>query len=406
MSFVGSAARFVFDKLPLSIVSTFLFAMIIVVVIVGRRRMVERHVLGRCREKFPREVLTDALAGIAAGYIGSFLLFFLGITVNFEGFFYVLVIAFGLMLLDIRFLCFAYAAGLLSLVSLLFGRPILHVPGILALVAVLHIMESLLILVIGDRGALPVYFRRREETVGGYLLQRIWPIPLLGLTMLEGTGLSGGTSISTPAWWPLIPAKLINVPADSVTFAFMPLTAALGYGDISLVSTPRRKAVYSATSLGLYSMILLLLAMGAVRVPALSWLAALFAPCGHEFVLYLGRRAELRGQPVFAMGEDGVTILSVLPGSPAARLGLKPGGIITRVNHYAVRTKAEFAARLAESPIIRTITTILPGGSGERSHDLRGDPGQFGLILVPDPGEPAQVDIKPWHFLPVKKNAR
>ena len=82
-----------------------------------------------------------------------------GISVNKIGGLYLLITALGLMLIEQRFLCFAYAGGVLSLLHLLFGFPQeLSVPQVMALVAVLHLVEALLIYLTGSLYSLPYIF--------------------------------------------------------------------------------------------------------------------------------------------------------------------------------------------------------------------------------------------------------
>src|SRR5690606_41661119 len=90
---------------------------------------------------------------------------------------YARLVAIALMMVHPRFICSAYAGGILSVTHLLFGWPGLSVPAIMALVAVLHLVESLLILLHGPTGATPVYVRRPDgRVVGGFTMQKFWPI--------------------------------------------------------------------------------------------------------------------------------------------------------------------------------------------------------------------------------------
>ena len=269
--------------------------------------------------------------------------------------------------------------------------------------AVLHITESLLILIDGDRRALPVYLRRSEGTVGGYLLQRVWPMPLICLSMAMITPQDGLVYLNNPSWWPLIPLEAAKNSVSNLVFLALPAAVALGYGDLAMTTTPRRKAIRTAGLLGLFSLVLLALAVAAARLSVFAWVAAIFAPLGHELVLFAARRMELRGRPAFAQAENGVTILAVLPNTQADRAGLRPGRVIVNLDGEPVRNKAEFLARLGESTHQATLETRERDGRDERSHELRRDGKHLGLILAPDLDEPAQVKFGPWRFLPTRK---
>ena len=403
MTFFGAMAGRVFDYLPYAIAFPWPLLLVFVSLLVARRRAVERRVLGQCQAPFWREVAVEAIGGIAAGFAGSLILLYLGITLSTDGFAYVFFLALFLMLLDLRYLCFAYAGGLLSLFSLITGLPKLHIPSLLALVAVLHITESLLILVDGDRRALPVYLQRPEGTVGGYLLQRVWPMPLICLSMAMAAPHDSVVYLNNPNWWPLIPLEAAKSSVNTLVFLALPAAVALGYGDLAMTTTPRRKALRTAGLLGLYSLALLALAVAAVKLPSFAWVAALFAPLGHELVLFTARRMELRGKPAFAQAGNGVTILAVLPNTGAERAGLRPGRVIVRLDGQPVRNKGEFLARLGESAHPAALVTADPDGLNERDHELRRGGKHLGLVLAPDPDEPAQVKLGPWRFLPTRR---
>ncbi|MGE5406023.1 MAG: PDZ domain-containing protein, partial [Candidatus Saccharibacteria bacterium] len=130
-----------------------------------------------------RPTIISALAGIIAGYVGSILLVVCGIDLGGSNFLLVFLLALCLMLIHPRFICFAYAGGILSICNILFGFPHLKVAQVMGLVAILHIVESILILLTGYLDPLPVYTSRPGSgTVGGFNLQKFWPIPLIALT--------------------------------------------------------------------------------------------------------------------------------------------------------------------------------------------------------------------------------
>ncbi|MEW5865622.1 MAG: PDZ domain-containing protein, partial [Bacillota bacterium] len=175
----------------------------------ARTARVQQKVFGQAVESPASLVLTSLLTGAAAGLVASMIFVFIGVTVTGAGVSFILPLALVLMLIDPRFLCFSYAGGLLALSNLLFGFPKVGIPEIMILVAVLHLIESLLIRTTGDQGALPLYMKTRDgKVVGGFLLQKFWPIPLVGMMLLtpqmsEIKDIARGL-ISMPDWWPLI----------------------------------------------------------------------------------------------------------------------------------------------------------------------------------------------------------
>ena len=155
-----------------------------------------------------RQIILAAVYGLGGGLFGSFLLTVMGLTVNQLGLSYIWPLAIALMMIHMRFMCFAYAGGIVALSSVLFGWPVVNVPQVIALVATLHITESILIFVSGRYSAVPLIIRTEDgRLVGAFSLQNYWPLPLvlLGAVLLPETALSEGGVINMPDWWPLLP---------------------------------------------------------------------------------------------------------------------------------------------------------------------------------------------------------
>lgn len=284
--------------------------------------------------------------GIAGGIAGSLLTVLLGITVPESGYLILLAAAVLLMLIHPRFLCFAYAGGLLSVSTLLWGYPALSVPHLMALVAVLHLIESLLIRVSGHLDALPVYTRTRfNQPVGGFNLQKFWPIPLVVMTVSLGGDVTNG--IPMPDWWPLLKPPFSVGETKDLLFGMVPAVVGLGYGEIALASTAYRRSRLSSRNLFIYSLTLLGITVAASYFSPLQWVAALFAPLGHEIVVAIAQREEMEGRPCFVPPPQGVMLLDVLRPSPAARAGLRSGDVILEVGGVPVNSRQELGEILS-----------------------------------------------------------
>ncbi len=275
------------------------------------------------------------LLGLAGGLTGSILGSLSGIPLSGSGnaFVLLLLIAAALMMINPRFICFAYAGGIISLSNIIFGVPSINVYQILALVALLHLIESLLIFFSGHLGAIPTFFRDRSGQVkGGFTLQKFWPIPLV---VLFTVGYSDSQSLigEMPAWWPLVKSG-VEHPLNS--FALVSVVAGLGYGDLAITHTPYEKRKISAVLLSLYSITLFLLAVFAQHFNLLIWVAALFSPLGHELVIHIGRKIEMAGKPRYLPSKRGARVLDVVPGSLAYSAGIRSGDILISVGRVFV----------------------------------------------------------------------
>lgn len=419
----GVARMFPFGKVILTILMLIpqvllhpAFWMVVVLVALQYSRIarMEQRVFGQPMESPASSVLTSLLLGAAAGFVASFIFVFVGVTVTGAGVAFLLPVALVLMLIDPRFLCFSYAGGILALSNLVFGVPKIGIPETMILVAVLHLMESLLIWTTGDQGALPLYMKTRDgSVVGGFLLQKFWPIPLVGMMLLtpylsEIQSLTHGL-INMPDWWPLIKPDITVPEGREMLFAMFALPAALGYGDFAVARAPKQRSARTAASLMVFSVVLLALALAASVYPWMRWLAALFSPLGHEMVIAAGRRAETRSNAIYVADPRGLKVLDVVPRSPAARVGLRSGDIIISVNGQPIRTAADLLDAMSGSPpwfyieAERDLTNAADhaghgGGLGDRktvrfTRSISGQVERLGIIPVPGPRDPAHVSV-------------
>jgi hypothetical protein len=380
----------------LEFLTYFLFAVVLVAVMYGRMNKAKRQLYGNdggAVEGIWGDVIKATALGFLGGIIGSILMVLAGVTLNNIGINYLWLTAILLFLINPRYLCFSYAGGLLSISYLLTGFPRVEVPQLMGLVAILHFVESILILFSGHLGALPVYAGQKHgRVVGGFNLQRFWPIPLVVMWIVPGPSFTqlAQDLIAMPEWWPLLNSPLADNP--HVVYTMIPVVAALGYGDLAVTDTPVGKSRWSAERLAIYSLVLLVLAVVASHWGWAAWLAALFGPLGHEFLILKGQQKELRGTPIYSKPERGVMILDVHPGSAAAKMGLASGDIIFYLDGEPVDSKTELAQQLAFRSFYVTVD-YLRGGKLRRTQGKIPLGTGLGIIPVPEPGDTSQVQF-------------
>lgn len=340
-----------------------------------------------------RETALAAAYGLLGGFLGSLAIVLVGLTLTGSGLVYLWPVAVLLMLINARFLCFAYAGGVLALAHLFFGFPEVNIAQVLALVAVLHMVESLLILASGHLGAVPAYFRAPGgRVVGGFTLQRFWPIPIAALAVVGPVAVQHG--VVMPEWWPLFKPDVPGNPAE-LTYALVPVVAGLGYGDLAVSRRPAVKSRLSALYLGSYSLLLLLLAYWSQHLHPLAFLAAVFSPLGHELVIYAGKKGEFRRRPIYVPPPQGVGVLDVIPDAPAYRAGLRAGDVVLAVNRTPVNSRRELEEALAWAwGPVEVEFLHGPGRIMRRQVVSRRPPGQpFGLLPVPEGYEEEVVEL-------------
>jgi len=286
-----------FRALPQHLTAPWFYVVLVLIALQYRRSAaLERRLWGRVRQSVFWHMLVSLLFGLLGGLLGSILLLSVGVTLAGNWLLYVWVVAIVLAFVSARLMCFAYAGGLVALASLFLGWPKIDVPSLLALVALLHTVESILMYASGHLGAIAVSVKNSHgEIVSGYSLQKFWPVPLLALMALPLEMPTGVPTIPMPDWWPLILPQGLGA---TFSYWMIPIVAGLGYGELAITTTPQQKARQSAWKLAVYSGILFALAFLATRVSAFSYIAALFAPLGHEFLVWTTHRQEMQGRPL------------------------------------------------------------------------------------------------------------
>lgn len=371
-----------------------------------RQAKLEEHLYGRPFSPPWKQLLISLGFGLLGGTLASLLMVLLGLPLSEElGLIYVWPVALVLMLINPRYMCFAYGGGVVGAVSLLLRGLYLLFPGIgsisflsslmaidlpalMALVAVLHLTESFLIFISGHIQASPIILQNpRGEVVGGFMLQRFWPLPITALLAeLVSTTAPIGEGIAMPDWWPLLQPLLQPEPGMMLSYFLLPIVATLGYSDIAVSTSTREKSKISAGRLSIYSVVLLLLSLLSGRLPFLQILPVLFAPLGHEYLILAGNRREWSSPPLLGPPPRGVKLLTVLPGSPAALHGLDSGWVILNANGIEVNNRRGLGEALQVFPDVAELDVISPEGS-KKTIKIHQSQGRMGLIPVPDVGD-------------------
>lgn len=336
--------------------------------------------------------------GLLGGLIGSLLMVTMGLTLSIADLIYLWPVAILLMLINLRYLCFAYSGGILAVFSLIFGFPQINIPQIIALVAVLHMVESLLILFSGHLGATPAFIKiAGGRVVGGFALQRFWPIPLVVLAAVS-TGMAqyGTELLGMPDWWPLLETQsaLQPVQLQELAIVLLPVLAALGYSDVSITKSPPEKSRLAALHLALYSVVLLLLAILAARNQSFLLAAALFAPLGHELVIYISKRMESDGEALYTPTPYGVRVLDVLPNLVAWRAGIRSGDVLLALNGQELLDKDSFY-QMQQGAFLPSAVDYFSYSAGEsRRRLLKMENGtDWGIVFVPEENESRYVEF-------------
>jgi len=345
---------------------------------------IEIQILGKEKRSLKDKTIHAAALGLLGGIIGTVVMMGFGVTVDVNDFSWILPLALLLMTIHVRYLCFSYAGGLLSLSSLVFGFPKINVPSVMAIVAILHLIESILIRLDGCRDAIPVFRQdARHGIIGGFTLQRFWPIPFAVL-FLSTVPIEGAQEIYFPDWWPLFRSGTGILDPDNIVLQITAVIAALGYGDVAFTQTPKEKSKRASRRLFFYSIGLFGLAILAEKIKLFQYIAAVFAPLMHEMLILYGQKEEKKGLPIFRQHINGVRVLDVEEGSAAMKMGLEQGDVILNINNRPVRSKEDIQEILRYYPSYIWLDVMSLKGKMKMLHhqDYRHGIYNLGILVV------------------------
>lgn len=354
--------------------------------------------------------ISQIVIGIFAGTFGSLMLSLLGIAFDENSaIYFVFLISIFFMLWKPKFICFAYSGAALGFISLflemiskyysgvklyVMGSTILlanvdilkiDIGALMTMVAVLHLVEGILVMVDGKKGAIPVFTNRDEQIIGGFAMKRSWVLPIaLFFIVNNASGIGIVEKVATPNWWPLLKNSSLLTMAKGAAVSLFAYYGVIGYSTVTFTRNKEEKAVSSGIALIVYSLVL----FSAAQLAPLGYLYKLFivvfAPLAHEIMLNVQRYFEVKGKPKYVSSEEGIMVLEVAPYSPAHEMGIKSGDLLIEVNNTKIETEQDILAAAKEG--FNYISFKLKRGIGkfhEVSYNKLSSNRRLGIVFVP-----------------------
>ncbi|GFZ97809.1 cell division topological determinant MinJ [Paenibacillus marchantiophytorum] len=348
-----------------------------------------------------RTILWGWIGGIGA----SIVMLFVGVSIEADVIILLWVLTAVLVLFRVRFICLAYAVGILGIAQVLLSWlpseaiqgafPVFEIvagadiPSLLVIVAVLHLLEGFLVGFQGARMASPLFLEgKRGQIVGAQQLQGFWPVPLFLLVPL-----AGGNSAGLP-WETLFGSNL----ASGWTLLAFP--AMIGFTELTISKLPRRQARFSASMLYLYGLILFGAAMLAHYWSPIVLVAAVLSIGLHEGLIRYNQWLEAKQIPFYVHSQRGLMVLSVVPGSPAQELGIQVGEILHKVNGHKIKTKTDLHVAMGLNSAFCRLEVLNEQGEVRFLHRAlyAGEHHQLGIILAPDQEALYFTEHRPVHL--------
>lgn len=296
---------------------------------------------------------SQIVLGILAGVVGSLLLTTLGVTFSENsGIELIFIVSILLIYFNKRYVCFSYSGAIIGLISIIlnlignfFGyEPLLNINivSLITLIGVLHFVEGILVMLDGDRGAMPVFTKKKGQIVGGFSLNRYWAIPI-SLFMILTSTVSDSSTVTTniPNWWPLINKTETLSLLSLATMACMPFYGMIGYNSVTFTRKKKEKAISSGISILIYGVSLIAIAQIANIKYIGEIIAIIYTPLAHEFMMRYQKAREEKRDYLYISDDEGITVLEVAPNSPAFQCGIRRGDKILEINGQSIDTEGD-----------------------------------------------------------------
>ncbi|WBW99285.1 PDZ domain-containing protein [Oceanirhabdus sp. W0125-5] len=362
-----------------------------------KSRMIEKMILGSERHSALELTLSQIVLGILGGIGASIISTSLGITFK-DGSAIILMflISVILMMLKPRFICFSYSGailGILSLMNILISEFFLvnkidildiNIVSLIALIGVLHIIEGFIVALDGQKGALPVFTKRENETIGGFALNRYYTIPMVLMVFMVKEQYYFGKEIAIGNWWPILKGTLSNIQLESLMLSMIPVVAIIGYNSVTFTKSKRGKSFFSGSLIFVFGFVLVGISQLIIDSYFLQLIAVIIMPVLHELMIKFERYKEKNDKPRYFNEKEGIRVLEVGKNTLADKIGVKSGDILLSVNGDIIEDEISFPKLLKEcgSKIVlklkRNDEKIL-----EVVYEKISKSERFGIIFVP-----------------------
>ncbi|PLR78220.1 PDZ domain-containing protein [Bacillus sp. V3-13] len=202
-------------------------------------------------------------------------------------------------------------------------------PSIAVLLSLLIIGEGVLILKNGQKGTSPKLIKsKRGLSVGVHEVKRVWMLPVFLVIP--------GNAISAPfEWWPIF-----TVGGEEFSFILVPF--AVGFYQQIQGMLPKEALRQLGKRVIVFGVITVILAAAGYWWPIISIAVVAFAMLGRELLALRDRLSDENKPFYFSKRNNGLMILGIILDSPAHKMALQVGELITKVNGIQVNDEKAF----------------------------------------------------------------
>jgi hypothetical protein len=327
--------------------------------------------------------------GLLIGLVVSVITIAAGITIPFAA---IILVAAATILLSfttrVRLLAPAYTVGVafftliflsgkeleLPLVGGLFSSLDEKIfPSIAILLALLTVGEGFLILKNGKKGTSPKLVKsKRGQTVGVHEVKRMWMVPAFMLVP--------GSVLTLPFdWWPVF-------TLGDNTYSLILVPFAIGMHQQIQGMLPKDAIQQQGSRVIGLGILITLIAAAGYWYPIAAIAAVSVAIIGREALTFTQRMHEESRPFYFSKKNHGMMILGVLPESPADKMALEVGELVTKVNGTNVNDEKTFYEALSRNRAHCKLEVLDTNGQIRfvQRALYEGDHHELGILFVQD----------------------
>lgn len=338
--------------------------------------------------------LSQIVLGILAGAIGSIILSVLGVTFSENsGIEFIFMISILSLFYKKKYISYAYSSAILgvigislNIISSITGMKLflnIDILSLMTFIGVIYILEGVLIIVDGNRGAIPIFTKKEDKIVGGFSFSRYWPIPI-AILMIFTNSVAGEDSIysNVSSWWPIINNKAIISLLATAMIASIPLYGIMGYSNVTFTQEKKTKSLRCGTTILIYGVSVALVAQLASINMLGEIISIIYAPLAFELIMRYEYRVEKKGQCLYVSDDEGIMVLEVTPNSPAYDVGIKRGDKIIEINGQNIKSEGDIF-KAARDSILKVPMKVKNNSGQVLEYVIQPRNKRLGLLLVP-----------------------
>ncbi|MBT2657295.1 PDZ domain-containing protein [Bacillus sp. ISL-18] len=209
-------------------------------------------------------------------------------------------------------------------------------PSLVVILGLLLVAEGILIFKNASKGSSPKLAKsKRGQVVGVHEVKRLWMVPLFLLIP--------GNALHLPfEWWPVF-----HLGAKEYSLIFVPF--AIGFHQQIKGMLPKESIQLHGRRVIVLGVVISLLSLAGYWYPLFSIVVAALAVIGRELLALIAYLKDDSRASYFSKKNNGVMIIGIIPESPASKMGLQVGEIISKTNGVIVRDEQTFYEALQKN---------------------------------------------------------